>query len=143
MQRSVTSLITLLSTQYKNTPPPVPTDQPIHRYPHPAGNPLRAQRPISPQSFTCTHCFQFVRDVSIMGFASTSIATVSNFHSELPCVTESKTSTRFLIDRERSSVERSCEICLLFFVTVSERKFSEWFLKKKFVHWKRIIFESF
>lgn len=49
----------------QNTPPPILTDQPIHRILVPR---VILSEPVTP-SFTCTHCFKFVRDVSIIGFA--------------------------------------------------------------------------
>lgn len=45
MQRSVPSLTTLLSTQYKNTLPPTPTEQPIHHILTPRVIPVRALPP--------------------------------------------------------------------------------------------------
>lgn len=91
VQRSVTSLMTLLSTQYKT--PTDPTAHPcrsdpfnVKPYPpHPSpkqvilseptahhNKPPQSPPPPPPSSpsFTCTHCFISVREISIMDFHS-------------------------------------------------------------------------
>lgn len=63
VQRSVTSLMTLLSTQYKTPRHPSLQIKPIHRILNP-----RVILSVPTPSFTCTHCFKFVRHVSVTSF---------------------------------------------------------------------------
>lgn len=69
VQHSVISLMTLLSTQYKTPHHPSLQIKPIHR--------ILAPRVILPEpttNFTCTHCFEFLRDYHDYKFPATSVA---------------------------------------------------------------------